>query len=293
MSENGESGMQRHGKLRIPSPPEPAMAFQPELTQQFRQLHTHGLLRLANAWDAGSARLIESLGAPAIATTSAGLAWSQGYADGDHLPIANLLGTVAAIRRVIDVPLSIDIESGYSDDPQAVAALVLQLAEAGVSGINLEDGAAAPESLCAKIEHIRHACAAAGADIFINARTDVYLRQLAPASEQVAATQARGNRYRDAGADGLFVPGLTDSASIGAIAAEVALPLNVMLRPDLPAATELAALGVRRLSAGSSLAESVFDRLQAGALDFLESSDHAGEDRPPLSYPQINRLFAA
>lgn len=267
------------------------MAFQPELTQQFRQLHAHGLLRLANAWDAGSARVIESLGAPAIATTSAGLAWSQGYADGDRLPVANLLATVAAIRRIIRVPLSIDIEGGYSDDPQAVAALALQLAEAGVSGINLEDGAADPELLCTKIEHIRRACTTAGTDIFVNARTDVYLRQLAPTGEQVAATLVRGNRYRDAGADGLFVPGLADSASIGAIAAEVALPLNVMLRPALPAAAELAALGVRRLSAGSSLAESAFDHLRAGALDFLQLPDQPDGERSALSYPQINRLF--
>ncbi|WP_454831099.1 isocitrate lyase/PEP mutase family protein [Pseudoxanthomonas wuyuanensis] len=269
------------------------MAFQPELTQQFRQLHAHGLLRLANAWDAGSARLIESLGAPAIATTSAGLAWSQGYADGDHLPVANLLTTVAAIRRVVRAPISIDIESGYSDDPQTVAALALQLAEAGVSGINLEDGAADPELLCAKIEHIRRACAGAGTDIFVNARTDVYLRQLAPTGEQVAATLARGNRYRDAGADGLFVPGLADSTSIGAIATGVALPLNVLMLPALPAAAELAALGVRRLSAGSTLAESAFGHLRDGALDFLQLPGQPRAERFALSYPQINRLFNA
>lgn len=266
------------------------MVFPSELTQQFRQLHHEGLLRLANAWDAGSARLIESLGAPAIATTSAGLAWSQGYADGDHLPVANLLNTIAAIRRVIRVPLSVDIEGGYSDDPNAVAALVVQLAETGVSGINLEDGTADPELLCAKIEHIRRACEAAGADIFINARTDVYLRQLTP-GEEVATTVARGVRYRNAGADGLFVPGLVDSASIASIATAIELPLNVMLRPTLPAAAELAALGVRRLSAGSRLAESAFAHLKTAALDFLQPNPPPSEDAA-LAYPQINQLFA-
>ena len=118
--------------------------------ETFRRLHENGVLLLANAWDAGTARLTESLGAQAIATTSAGVAWSHGYADGDHLPVSRLVATVTDILRVVRVPLSVDIEGGYSDDPATVAETVARLADVGVAGINLEDGNAAPDLLCAQ-----------------------------------------------------------------------------------------------------------------------------------------------
>jgi hypothetical protein len=149
--------------------------------EAFRRLHQDGLLILANAWDAGSARLIESLGAPAIATTSAGVAWAHGYADGDLLPVPLLLATVHDIARVNRVPLTVDCEGGYSSDPAAVGETIAAVVEAGGVGINLEDGSGPPDLLCAKIEHIKRAVARRGADVFVNARTDVYLRSLAPA----------------------------------------------------------------------------------------------------------------
>jgi 2-methylisocitrate lyase-like PEP mutase family enzyme len=258
-------------------------------TQRFRQLHADGLLLLANAWDAGSARLIESLGAPAIATTSAGVAWAHGYADGDELPVPRLLAAVAGIRRIIDVPLSVDVEGGYSDQPDPVAATVLQLVRSGVSGINLEDGGGDPELLCAKIASIKKACAQNGFDVFINARTDVYLRQLAPAAERVQATLQRATLYRAAGADGLFVPGVTDREEIRALATQAQLPLNVLLRPGLPGPQALAELGVRRLSAGSDLAESGYGHLQQRARDFLHNGVAMPSQGP--SYPELNALF--
>ncbi|HEY0506087.1 MAG TPA: isocitrate lyase/phosphoenolpyruvate mutase family protein, partial [Lysobacter sp.] len=149
------------------------MSTHADRATSFRQLHAQGVLRLANAWDAGTARLIESLGAPAIATTSAGVAWSRGYADGDTLPIEHLLTAVEEIARVIRVPLSVDVEGGYSDDPAVVADNVMRLAELGVVGINLEDGGGTPEALCGKIARIRQACATRGLDVYVNARTDV------------------------------------------------------------------------------------------------------------------------
>ena len=138
-----------------------------EAAARFRDLHRQGLLRLANAWDAGTARLIEQRGAAAIATTSAGLAWAQGYADGDRLDPDVLLQAVSRIARVIRVPLTVDVEGGYSDDPDTVAALVLRVVHAGAAGINLEDGAGAPDLLAAKIRAIREACVAQGADVFV------------------------------------------------------------------------------------------------------------------------------
>lgn len=258
---------------------------------QFRQLHSQGLLLLANAWDAGSARLIESLGAKAVATTSAGVAWAHGYADGDHLPVERLLATAASIARVISVPLSVDIEGGYSEDPGAVATTVLRLAESGVVGINLEDGAGSPDLLCTKIERIKRDCAQHGADVFINARTDVYLRGLAPQAERVAATLARAARYRDAGADGLFVPGLVDAMEIRDVASQAGLPLNVMQRPTLPDPATLESLGVRRLSAGSNLAEASFAHVRALAAKFLGDGAEGGDAAQVFGYGAINALF--
>ena len=115
----------------------------------FRALHAPGrLLLLPNAWDAGSARLIEACGATAIATTSAGVAWARGHADGHELPVEKLLAVVTDIARVVSVPLSVDAEGGYSDDPAQVGELARQLAEAGAVGVNLEDGGAPPGRLC-------------------------------------------------------------------------------------------------------------------------------------------------
>ena len=258
----------------------------------FRGLHAEGLLLLANAWDAGSARLIESLGAKALATTSAGVAWSHGYADGDHLPVDALVATVAAIARAVDVPLTVDVEGGYSNDPDRAGEAIAAVVDAGAVGVNLEDGAGDPDLLCAKIERAKRAAARLGVDLFVNARTDVYLRGLAPPAGRVETVLDRAARYRAAGADGLFVPGLTAPDEIKAIASAAQLPLNVMARPGLPAAAELAALGVRRLSAGSAIAQTALGTTASLASAFLRTgaSDPLGQGAMP--YAEINALMA-
>ncbi|MGQ4583537.1 isocitrate lyase/phosphoenolpyruvate mutase family protein [Lysobacter sp. F60174L2] len=254
----------------------------------FHQLHQHGLLRLANAWDAGSARLVESLGAKAIATTSAGVAWANGYADGSYLPVQRLIDTAASIARVIRVPLSVDFEDGYASDPATVADNVARVIDAGAIGINIEDGADSPDLLAAKIEHIKRMAAERGVDLFVNARTDVYLRGLASEDRRVAETLARAKRYRDAGADGFFVPGLADADEIRSVVAEAGLPVNIMSRPDLPSAQELEALGVRRLSAGAAISISAMDYVAGLAGSFLQGTDATGKT---LDYGSINALF--
>lgn len=262
-----------------------------ELATRFHALHRDGLLLLANAWDAGSARLIESLGAEAVATTSAGVAWAHGYRDGDALPVQRLAATVADIVRAIRVPLTVDAEGGYSDDPAAVADTVAALIDAGAIGINLEDGGGDPDLLCAKIEHIKRASARLGIALYLNARTDVYLRGLAPAEQRVEATLARAARYRAAGADGLFVPGLTDEAETRAIAAAAGMPLNLLARPALPPAQVLQGWGVRRLSAGSDLAQSMYARLSTLARGFLDDGDSRPLSAEVLPYSALNALF--
>lgn len=257
----------------------------------FRQMHQGpDILLLANTWDAGSARLIEDLGARAIATTSAGLSWSRGYPDGDALALPQLLAAIADIARVISVPLSVDIEGGYSDDPSQVAEVVSAVVGAGAVGINLEDGAATPELTCAKIGAARQAAAAAGVDLFINLRTDVYLRGLVGKDEAAGEVTRRATLYRAAGADGLFVPGLAAAQEIAAIAAAIELPLNLMLVPALPPVPELQALGVRRLSAGAAIAEAALGTVSRLAAGFLRG-DMAGMFEGAVEYPRINALF--
>lgn len=259
---------------------------------EFQQLHRDGILVLANAWDAGTARLIESLGAKAIATTSAGVAWANGYADGDLLPVPRLLSAVGGILDAIRVPLTVDIEGGYSEDPATVAGLVARLADMGVAGINLEDGPAQPQLLCAKIEAIKQACAQSGTHVFVNTRTDVYLRGLAPPEARVEMVLQRAALYHSAGADGLFVPGICDRAEIVAVAAGTTLPLNVLARAALPVADELQTWGVRRLSAGSDIAESAYRRVATLASDFLRDGLSAPLSADAMPYPELNALFA-
>lgn len=257
----------------------------------FHDLHRgESPLILCNVWDGGSTRMMRSLGARAIATTSAGLAWALGVADGNRLPADLLLSAAANIVRVVpDLPVSIDMEAGYSDDPAAVADLARRILATGVVGVNIEDGAGTPELLADKIRAIR---AAVGPALFINARTDVYLRGLAPAGQRAAEVVRRGALYQAAGASGLFPAGVTDPSEIKMISSEVDIALNVMARPGLAPAAELGKLGVKRLSAGSALPEQLWGRVAALGGAFLRDgiSDPICADVMP--YGQINALMA-
>ncbi|MEO6825281.1 MAG: isocitrate lyase/phosphoenolpyruvate mutase family protein [Nitrosospira sp.] len=166
----------------------------------FRQLHVNTTpLRLPNAWDAGSARLFENLGAMAIATTSAGMAWALGYRDGRQLVIDEVVAAAARMTRVLTIPLSFDIENGYSDNPKTVADNVMRLVDLGIAGINIEDGSDTATLLTSKIEAIRDAVAKANTDLFVNARSDVFLANLAEEGKRVEESIARGRLYAAAG----------------------------------------------------------------------------------------------
>lgn len=265
----------------------------PDLATAFHALHRGPeLLILANAWDGGSARLIESLGARAIATTSAGVAWAHGYPDGDALPVPLVLATAQAIARVIRVPLTMDIEAGYSDDPEAVGRLAAQLIEAGVVGINLEDGGKSPDLLCAKIARIRRVAGELGVDLFVNARTDVFRRDLVPEPDRLAEACARAARYASAGASGIFVPGLVEPSAITAIAGAIDRPLNILARPGLPPVAELARLGVRRLSAGSAIAQGALTQAKALAAAFLRDGQREAPTDGAITQRDMNALLA-
>ena len=236
-----------------------------EHAARFRALHAGPeLLVLPNAWDAGSARVIENAGARAIATSSAAVAWGHGYPDGQALPLDTLLATVRAMVRVVGVPVSADIEAAYAQDGATAATT----APASIT----RD---APDLLCEKIERIKSAAGRAGVDLWVNARIDVYLRGLVPAPQAIAETIERARRYRAAGADSVFVPGLIEEHDIARLVAAVPVPLNVLAWPGLPSAPALERLGVRRLSAGTAIAQTAYNRAQEAARDFLGGAHRA------------------
>jgi len=259
--------------------------------ETFRKLHSDAApLLLPNAWDAGSALLIESLGAKAIATTSAGLCWARGYADGGALPPDDLVAASRSIARVVRAPLSVDMEGGYSSDPASVAELAARLADVGAVGINIEDGVQAPELLSRKIEAIRRAV---GPGLFINARVDVLLRSLATGDAALESVCRRAEAYRASGCDGIFVPGLAELQSIATIARAIAPhPLNVMLLPGLAPPDVLHQHGVRRLSAGSTLAQAALGHVARLTSEFLAGAWTAAFSSPTVEYGATNALFS-
>ena len=264
------------------------------MTETFRELHAPGrMLVLPNAWDAGSARLIEACGAKAIATTSSGVAWACGYPDGDALPPDVLIDAVARIARVLTVPLTVDAEGGYSRDPVRVGETIAGLIDAGAVGVNLEDGSVEPPALlCAKITAAKKVAARAGVDLFVNARTDVFLRGLVAPEGRVAETLARARQYQDAGCDGIFVPAVSDPRVIAELVAGTALPLNVMLVPKLPSLAELANLGVRRVSAGAAIAQAVLGQTRKLASQLLADAPQGALFEGAAAYAELNALFA-
>jgi 2-methylisocitrate lyase-like PEP mutase family enzyme len=261
---------------------------------EFKRLHSGpDLLVLTNAWDAVSARVVVDLGVKAIATSSAAVAWSHGYPDGNALPAPLLLTTARNIVRVASVPVTADIEAGYSDDPRSVADLVSALIDAGVVGINLEDGSASPDLLCAKIQAVRQAAHESGVPLFINARTDVFIRNLTSESDRLTEAVSRATRYSAAGADGIFVPGVTDPAAIEHLAGQIPRPLNVMARPGLPAAQVLQRLGVRRLSCATWFARAALRTVTEAATAFLANGDSDVLAAASGTWVNYNALFSA
>jgi len=261
------------------------------LDTQFHQLHHDGLLILTNVADATGARLVEQLGGKAVATSSAAVAWAHGYPDGNTLPLERLISTVESIARVIKVPLSVDIEAGYSDDLDRVAEVIDAVIAAGAVGINIEDGNGTPELLARKIEVARQVADKHDVKLFINARTDVYLKSLVPAEDRVAETLRRAALYQAAGADGLFAAGATSAYEIEAICKGTTLPVNVLGFACLPPPDELKTLGVRRLSAGSGIAEFMYGAMGSLVKSFLASGKLDTHDLKAFTYGEINGLL--
>ncbi|WP_447932131.1 isocitrate lyase/PEP mutase family protein [Sphingopyxis fribergensis] len=220
---------------------------------EFRALHVPGdPLILVNIWDAGSAKAVAGAGAKAIATGSWGVASAHGSSDGENFPLDAALANLARILTVTDLPVTIDMEAGYGDDPAAVGASAAQARAAGAAGINMEDRLPGQKELLPIAEAATRYRAAADSGLFVNARCDLFLgRDAAQGGDAlVAATLERAHAYADAGASGLFVPFLADPRCIGAICDASPLPVNILRGKGGPTHKELAGLGVARISHG-------------------------------------------
>ena len=235
------------------------MTTQTERASIFAALHRPGNpIVIYNIWDAGSAKTIQAAGAPALATGSSPVATAMGYPDGEIIPLETVLSNVRRIVECISVPLSVDFEGGYDDDPAVITANTKRLIEAGAIGVNFEDqviggvGLYSISDQAARIAAVVAAGSAMGVPLFVNARTDLFLKNPADQHGGFIFEQAieRAQAYAAAGASGFFAPGLIDPALISALIATTTLPVNLLISPTAPPAATLAALGAARLSHG-------------------------------------------
>ncbi|MES5482147.1 isocitrate lyase/phosphoenolpyruvate mutase family protein [Bradyrhizobium sp. INPA03-11B] len=225
--------------------------------ETFRSLHKQGdPLVLFNAWDVATAKAIAK-SSPAVATSSGAVAAALGYADGENAPLDMVEGLVSRMTDAVPVPVSIDLEAGYGDTAEAAAHSVARILKAGAIGINLEDGLVGgkrqlvdPAQHAAKIKAVRATAQKLGIDLFINARTDPFLLKFGSPEQCLDEAGRRAQVYADAGADGIFVPGLIDLALIERFVQLTPLPVNIMVTQGVPEIGDLARAGVRRISLG-------------------------------------------
>ncbi|WP_326565472.1 isocitrate lyase/phosphoenolpyruvate mutase family protein [Amycolatopsis rhabdoformis] len=263
----------------------------------FRALHAQPMVVLPNAWDAGSAAVLEHAGAPAVATTSGGVSWARGHGDGQGLSRAEMTEAIRQITAAVSVPVSADIEGGYGPDPGDVAATVTEVLGAGAVGVNLEDSRAgtltlfSPSEQAARLAAARSAADEAGLpELWINARTDVFLFGVGEPSGRLADVLSRATAYAEAGVDSIFVPGLVDLEALGELTAASPIPVAVMAWAGAPSVAEFAAAGVRRVTVGTALAQAAYgvalratqEMLTGGTYDELSSA---------MDFGALNGLF--
>lgn len=272
---------------------------QAEKAEQFRKLHHGGrLLLLPNAWDVASARILEECGHRAIATTSAGIAFSLGYPDGQRISRDEMLDVAGRIAQAVNVPVTADLEAGYGRTAQDVVETAKAAMRVGLIGMNLEDVTGDDESShvdlprqVEKIRAIRETAASLGIPFVVNARTDIYLMPIGPAATRFERTVERLRAYREAGADCLFVPGLHDLEAIAKLVKMVQAPLNILATPAGPPVAELEKIGVARVSAGSGIMRAAMGIVERVAKEMLESQSFAAMFALATPYVDLNRLM--
>jgi 2-methylisocitrate lyase-like PEP mutase family enzyme len=273
---------------------------QAEKAEKLRKLH-HGprILALPNAWDVVSARILEEAGHPAIATSSAAVAFSLGYPDGQRISRGEMLDAVARITRAVRLPVTADLESGYGKTPEEIADFTKAMIAAGAVGLNFEDVTGDDESShvelglqVKKIRAIRETATALGVPVAINARTDIYLMPIGPEATRFERTVERLRAYRGAGADCLFVPGVSDREIIAKLVKALGAPLNILASKDCPSLDELEKMGVARVSAGSSAMRAAMGAFQRVAKDWLAHGSYDSLLQVTVPYAELNRMMA-
>jgi 2-methylisocitrate lyase-like PEP mutase family enzyme len=265
----------------------------------FRQMHRGPkILVLPNAWDVVSARVFEEAGFAAIATTSAGVAFTLGYPDGQKISREEMLARVTRISRAVKVPVTADVEAGYGNRPEDAASTALAVVEAGAVGMNLEDGtgdAARPLAdlplQLERIHAVREAAMKTKVLIVLNARTDVYLDQVGPEATRYDEMLRRAVAFRDAGADCVFVPGVHDGETIGRLVKDVKCPVNILVGPGSPSVAELEALGVARLSVGSAIMRATLGVARRAAEELKASGTYAALEGG-IPHAEVNKLLS-
>jgi 2-methylisocitrate lyase-like PEP mutase family enzyme len=261
-----------------------------EKTSILRKLHGGPkILLLPNAWDVASARIFETAGFPAIGTTSAGVANSLGFADGEHVTRNEMLDVVRRIARAVSIPVTADVESGYGDPVGTARAVV----DAGAVGLNLEDSTGEnPDSLMPLDAQVKTIEAIhSKTDLVINARTDIFLSSIGDPATRLERTIERLNAYRKAGADCLFAPGVRDADTIGKLARAVEGPLNILATVGCPPVAELQRLGVARVSIGSGAMRASMGQTQRIAKELFERGTYSLMTEGAMPYTEANSLF--
>jgi 2-methylisocitrate lyase-like PEP mutase family enzyme len=268
------------------------------LADEFFALHRRGApVVLPNAWDAASAMIFEREGFGAIATSSSAMSWALGYSDGEHVDPDELFGALARLIRVARVPVTADIEAGYGTSNDGAVRSVERAIAAGAVGANLEDFDARANDLIAleaqteRIRAVKKRTQSLGVRFFLNARSDILLNDIGPASTRVERTIERLRAYAAAGADGVFAPGTADAETIRRIAASVDAPLNVLAGAQTPAVAELAALGVARVSVGGNPMRRTLGVLREIARELRDHGTFGYTREASPSYAELNAMF--
>jgi len=270
------------------------MKTQSEKAEFFRALHRGPeILVLPNAWDCASARVFEQAGFPAIATTSAGIAFSLGYSDGERIPQDLMLTAVRRISGCVSIPVTADLEAGYGDVAKTTAGLIA----AGAVGLNLEDMDHELHTLAPipaqieKIAMIRRIAAGVGVNVVINARTDVFLAEIGEPATRFDRACERLQAYIGAGADCVFLPGVADENTIRRVVASLKFPLNILVGADSPAIPRLRELGVARITVGSGIMRATLGLTRRIAQELKQSGTYTALVAGAIPFAEVNALF--
>jgi len=264
-----------------------------ESAERLLALHRGPILVLPNAWDVASARVVEEAGFPAVATSSAGMAAVLGYPDGERVPRDEMLGMVSRIARAVRVPVTADLEAGYS----SVGATVEAALRAGAVGMNLEDRIEEKHLIdfALAVERVgaaRRAADATGVRLVLNARTDAFEAPEIPRGKRIAEAVRRGNAFREAGADSVFVPFVGDRGTIEQLVQQIRAPVNILGTPNAPTLKELAALGVRRVTFGSAPMRATLALVRRMAREWREKGTYGTLEAYGIPFAELQKLFA-